>query len=256
MKISVTRFTPSERWLHNVVMFTVFTLLLSGMGMIYCNVKGDQYPRQFLTLVHQCVSVIFMAAPIALVALGNKRVWRENLRLLTTWSWKDLEWLVKKPVSAVFGKMRLPPSDKFNPGQKAWATLVVAGSKALAITGVIMWSVPSPILAIMIHATVAVGLGAALIGHIFMAVGDKEARQSFRSIINGKVDAKWAAQHHPLWMERETRGQGQEKAGILPPLLDGRVGARGYSAPSISSPHPLLSVERGFDISVNHAVRK
>lgn len=205
MKTSVTRFTASERWLHNVVMITVITLLLTGMGMIYCNVKGDQSARQFLVCAHQYISVIFMAAPLLLVALGNKRVWKENLQLLTTWGWKDLEWLVKKPLSAVFGNIHLPPTDKFNPGQKTWATLAVTGSKTLAVTGLIMWNVPSPILAIMIHTAVGMGLGLAIVGHVFMAVGNKDTRPSFTSIVNGKVSAKWATHHHPLWMERETQ---------------------------------------------------
>lgn len=213
MKTSVARFTSSERWLHNVVLLTVLTLLLTGMGMIYCNVKGDQdAPRKFLVLAHQCVSVVFIAAPLLLIAFGNRRVWRENLHLLTTWSRKDLEWLVKKPLSAIFRNISLPPSDKFNPGQKTWAALAVVGSKTLAVTGVIMWSVPSPILAIMIHTAVGVGLGLALMGHVFMAVGSKETRPSFNSIINGKVDAKWATRHHPLWMERETLRRIKERA--------------------------------------------
>lgn len=215
MKTSVTRFTASERWLHNVVMITVITLLLTGMGMIYCNVKGDQSARQFLVCAHQYISVIFMAAPLLLVALGNKRVWKENLQLLTTWGWKDLEWLVKKPVSAVFGNIHLPPTDKFNPGQKAWVTLAVVGAKTLAVTGVVMWSVPSPILAIVIHTAVCVGLGLALMGHVFMVVGNKQTRPSFNSIINGKVDAKWATHHHPLWMERETLRQVKERPEFL-----------------------------------------
>ncbi|MBF0633494.1 MAG: cytochrome b/b6 domain-containing protein [Nitrospinae bacterium] len=212
MKDSVTRFTPSERWLHNVVMFTVLALLVTGVGMIYFNVQGDQSgPRLLLVRAHQYVSVIFLVAPLLLVMMGNKGVWKENLRLLTTWGWKDFEWLMKKPVSALFGNIHLPPADKFNPGQKTWATLAVAGSKALAVTGLIMWSVPSPILAIMIHTAVGVGLGLALLGHVFMAVGNKDTRPSITSIIHGKVDAKWAAHHHPLWMERQSRRRVDER---------------------------------------------
>lgn len=216
MNASVTRFTASERLFHNVVMFTVIALLMTGMGMIYCNIKGERgVSRQFLVSAHQYVSIVLMAAPLLLIAFGKRRVWRENLRLLTTWGRQDLEWLLKKPVSAVFGNVNLPPSDKFNPGQKIWVTLAVAGSMSLAATGVIMWSTPSPILAIMIHATVGMGLGIALMGHVFMAVGNKETRPSFNSIINGKVDAKWATHHHPLWMERETRRRIDERPEFI-----------------------------------------
>lgn len=212
MKGSVIRFTPSERWLHNVVMLTAVTLLLTGAGMVCCNYAGNQgSTRKSLVLIHQYVSVIFIGAPVLLVALGDKRVWRENLRLLTTWGWKDIEWLVKKPVSAIFSNMSLPLSDKFNPGQKTWVTLAVTASKALAVTGAIMWVIPSPILAIMIHTVVGAGLGLGLIGHVYMAVGNKATRPGITSIINGKVDARWAFLHHPLWMEREARRWTKER---------------------------------------------
>lgn len=212
----VTRFTPSERWLHNVVMLTFIALLMTGMGMLAYNIKGDQGPsRQFLVSIHKYISLVFLIAPFLLVVLGNRRIWKENFRLLTTWGRKDIEWLMKKPLASIFSNIELPLDDKFNPGQKSWATLAVSGSLALAATGVIMWVTGSPILALIVHTLVAVGLAFALSGHIFMAVGNKDTRPSITSIIDGQVDAQWAAHHHPLWMERETRRRIREQAGAV-----------------------------------------
>lgn len=214
MRNLITRFTPSERWLHNVVMLTFIALLMTGMGMLMYNLKGDQGPsRQFIVTIHKYISLVFLTAPVLLVVFGNRRVWKENFRLLTTWGKKDIEWLMKKPLTSVFNDMKLPPDDKFNPGQKTWATLAVGGSIVLAVTGVIMWLTGSPILALAGHTVVAIGLAFALSGHIFMAVGNKETRPSITSIIDGQVDAEWAIHHHPLWMERETRRRVREKAG-------------------------------------------
>lgn len=210
----VTRFTPSERWLHNVVMVTFIALLMTGMGMLFYNLKGDQgASRQFIVSIHKYISLVFLIAPIVFVIRGNRRVWKENMHLLTTWSWKDIEWLMKKPLKVIFNHMELPPDDKFNPGQKIWATLAVTGSGLLAGTGVIMWVTGSPILALIVHTLVALGLAFALSGHIFMAIGNKDTRPSITSIIDGDVDAHWAAHHHPLWMERETRRRVLEKTG-------------------------------------------
>lgn len=216
MKASVTRFTSSERWFHNVVMLTVCALLLTGVGMICFNIKGDQgASRRMLVSVHQYISVVFIAAPLALVALGDKGVWRENLRLLTAWGRQDLEWLMKKPVSAIVGNIHLPPSDKFNPGQKLWVAFAVGASMALGVTGAIMWSVSSPILAIMIHVAVGMGFLVVLAGHVFMVIGNRETRPSLNSIISGEVDAEWAAHHHPLWMEREALRRVRERPGFM-----------------------------------------
>lgn len=214
MSNMITRFTTSERWLHNVVMLTFIALLMTGMGMLMYNLQGNQGPsRQFIVTIHKYISLIFLIAPVSLVVFGNRRVWKENFRLLATWGKKDIEWLAKKPLTSVFRGMKLPPDDKFNPGQKTWATLAVGGSAILAATGVIMWISDSPILALAAHTIVAIGLAFALSGHIFMAVGNKDTRPSITSIIDGQVDAQWAAHHHPVWMERETRRRVREKAG-------------------------------------------
>lgn len=227
MKLTVTRFSPSERWLHNVVMITFIALLMTGMGMLAYNLQGDQgASRQLIVVIHKYISLIFLIAPVVFVIMGSRRIWKENIHLLTTWGWKDIEWLMKKPLKVIFNHLELPPDDKFNPGQKIWATLAVTGSSLLAGTGVIMWVTGSPILALIVHTLVALGLAFALSGHIFMAIGNKDTRPSITSIIDGDVDAQWATHHHPLWMERETRRRVREKAGALTThhhekLLDG-----------------------------------
>lgn len=214
MKLTVTRFSPSERWLHNVVMITFIALLMTGMGLLAYNLQGDQgASRQLIVSIHKYISLVFLIAPVVFVIMGSRRIWKENIHLLTTWGWKDIEWLMKKPLKVIFNHLELPPDDKFNPGQKIWATLAVTGSSLLAGTGVIMWVTGSPILALIVHTLVALGLASALSGHIFMAIGNKDTRPSITSIIDGDVDAQWATHHHPLWMERETRRRVREKAG-------------------------------------------
>jgi formate dehydrogenase subunit gamma len=195
-------------------MITFLALLTTGMGMLFYNLQGDQGPsRQFIVAIHKYISLVFLIAPLTLVLLGNRRIWKENIHLLTTWGRKDIEWLMKKPLAAIFSNIELPPDDKFNPGQKTWATIAVSGSLLLAGTGVIMWVTGSPILALIVHTLVALGLAFALSGHIFMAVANKDTRPGLASIIDGDVDAHWAAHHHPLWMEREARRRVREKAG-------------------------------------------
>jgi formate dehydrogenase gamma subunit len=195
-------------------MITFIALLMTGMGLLAYNLQGDQgASRRLIVSIHKYISLVFLIAPVVFVVMGSRRIWKENIHLLTTWGWKDIEWLMKKPLKVIFNHLELPPDDKFNPGQKIWATLAVTGSSLLAGTGVIMWVTGSPILALIVHTLVALGLAFALSGHIFMAIGNKDTRPSITSIIDGDVDAQWATHHHPLWMEREARRRVREKAG-------------------------------------------
>jgi len=213
MNRTITRFTSSERWLHNIVMLTFLSLLMTGLGMLYYNLMGNQGPsRQFLVSVHKVVSVAFIAGPVLAIIFGARKIWKENFRLLTTWKKEDFEWLAKKPFAAIFKGIELPEDDKFNPGQKSWAALAVSGSLMLAVSGIYMWVTGSPILALFVHTLLAIALAGALSGHVYMAIGNKATRPSISSIIDGQVDVHWAAEHHPLWMERLTKERVLDKA--------------------------------------------
>ncbi len=178
----------------------------TGLGMLYYNFIGNQgEARDFLVLAHEIVAVLFIAGPILAFALGVKKVWAENYRILTKWGWSDIEWLMKKPLTTVFKKIKLPKDDKFNPGQKVWATIAVSGSFVLAVSGGIMWTTGSPIAALIIHTVVAVAMLTALLGHMYMALLNPETRHGVGSIIDGEVSVEWAKEHHPLWVEKMAR---------------------------------------------------
>ena len=206
MKRTVTRFTKSDRWFHNIVMITFTSLLGAGLGMFYLNLTGQRDAAyRALVTVHEIVAIMFIAGPVIALLLGSRKVWKENFGILARWGLKDIEWLVKKPLKVVFKSIRMPRDDKFNPGQKAWATVAVSGSAVLAVTGIILWTTNSPILALFIHAATAILMLAALLGHAFMALVNPDTRPGLGSIVNGEVDAQWALHHHPLWMERMAR---------------------------------------------------
>ncbi|MBF0170444.1 MAG: cytochrome b/b6 domain-containing protein [Nitrospinae bacterium] len=203
MRATVTRFTPSERWFHNTVMVTFVFLLVTGLAMLYFNLVGERgEPRSFLVLAHEVVAILFLAGPVIALLLGARKVWKENYSILTRWSKSDLEWLTKKPLTTFLKNLSMPRDDKFNPGQKAWATVAVSGTALLAASGIYMWIYESPILALFIHTAVAIGMVVALSGHVFMALINPATREGIGSIIDGEVDAEWAMEHHPLWMER------------------------------------------------------
>lgn len=212
MKQMVLRFVPSERWFHNAVMFSFVFLLVTGMAMIFHNLLGMRNEsRDFLSLSHKVMAVFFIVVPAAIFAFGDRKVWRENIRLATTWNRHDFDWLMKKPLTNIIKGVDLPPEDKFNPGQKVWMMLAFNGSLLLALSGIVIWISQSAILFLFIHTTLTFIVGMALAGHIFMALINSDTREGVGSIIDGEVDSDWAKHHHPLWMERMAKERVMEK---------------------------------------------
>jgi formate dehydrogenase subunit gamma len=206
MSRTVLRFTPSERWFHNSVMFTFVLLLVTGLAMIYFNVQGtDRDARRFLQDIHEIVAVIFVVVPSVLFLTGDRKVWRENVWLIRRFGKNDLIWLIKKPVSGWTRGVTLPKEDKFNPGQKVWMYVAIGGTFVLTATGFYIWWNDSAILLLFIHTAVAFFITPALLGHMYMALLNPETRQGVTAIIDGEVDADWAMAHHPLWMERHAK---------------------------------------------------
>jgi formate dehydrogenase subunit gamma len=206
MRNTVVRFTASERWFHNIVMTTFVFLFITGLAMLYFNLIGERgEPREFLVISHEIVAMIFIVGPLYAFFRGDRKIWRENAAILTRWSRSDLAWLTKKPLTVFFKNISLPRDDKFNPGQKAWATAAISGVTALVVTGLYMMFAESPILALFLHTATAIGMVVALSGHVFMALINPATRDGIGSIIDGEVDAEWAMEHHPLWVERSAR---------------------------------------------------
>ena len=206
MKKTVMRFTSSERWFHNTVMFTFMLLLITGLGMLYFNLMGEQgAPRKFLVFVHEMIALFFIGGPIIAFTLGDRFIWKENIRIIGVWDRHDIEWLIKKPLATISSRITLPEEDKFNPGQKTWAIFAITTVFLLTVTGIIMWTTGSPIAALIIHTILALLIMVAVSGHIFMAVINPDTRPGLGSILDGEVDAEWAKRHHPLWIERVER---------------------------------------------------
>lgn len=209
---TITRFGSSERMFHNVVMLTYFLLLMTGLVIITYNLKGDRdIIRHYFVIAHKAAGVMFLTGTISVVLFGNKMVWLENLWLLIKFDINDIKWLLKKPFTLFNKKIKLPQSDKFNAGQKVWHAIAFSGSFTLALTGVILWNNRLSIIALLVHTALAIIMIFPLMGHMYMALINKDTRPGFNSIINGRVDSKWAQSHHPKWVERKQRDQSGRK---------------------------------------------
>ena len=75
----VTRFTPTERSFHNIVMVTYLFMVVSGMFIIYYNLQGDRsIYREYYVIAHKTSGVMFFTGVLAVVAFGNRRIWQRE----------------------------------------------------------------------------------------------------------------------------------------------------------------------------------
>jgi formate dehydrogenase subunit gamma len=124
--------------------------------------------------------------------------YRADLRRLNRFTPSDWHWLRTR--SRRDGTIRV---GKFNAGQKLNSSLTAGSVLVLLCTGIIMWFPDLTRLSwrtgsTFVHDWFALGLGLLVVGHIFYALNDPEARRGMR---HGRVSTRWAHHQHPGWAD-------------------------------------------------------
>jgi formate dehydrogenase subunit gamma len=151
--------------------------------------------RHLVELVHVYSG---FALPVPILFGAMSATYRLDLRRLnrfTPWDWR---WLFSR--SRRDGSIRV---GKFNAGQKLNGALSGGAIAALLGTGVIMYFPGLTRLswrtgATFVHDWFALAVGLLVIGHIFYASKDSEAR---RGMLSGQVSASWARAEHAAWAD-------------------------------------------------------
>ncbi|KIT15707.1 formate dehydrogenase subunit gamma [Jannaschia aquimarina] len=233
---TVLRFRFWERTAHWVLAISFIALGLTGLASLFGRTVliplfGAEANASILVVskwVHNNVAWPFMAALVAVFFLW---VWH-NIPNRTDWVWI-------KQAGGIVGSKH-PPAKKFNFGQKLifWSVILLGGSlsvsglsllfpfqfslfavtfeklNALGLPGLMgMAPLPEALspqeemqLAQAWHAIVSFVLMAIALAHIYIgSIGMQGAHQAMTS---GRVDERWAKQHHALWLE-ELRQKGE-----------------------------------------------
>ena len=108
---------------------------------------------------------------------------------------------VTRPVAT--GRIRV---GKFNAGQKLNSAVTAGAILVLLGTGILMYFVGLVRLswrtgATFVHDWFALGLGLLMLGHVYFAFKDREARRGMRT---GRVPLSWAREEHAAWAEEMT----------------------------------------------------
>jgi formate dehydrogenase subunit gamma len=201
----ILRFDRVERAVHWVNASLFLILILTGAALYFTPLIALVGRRRLIEQVHLYVG---LSLPLPLL-LGLAGSWGRSLRRdvsgVNRWTEADMQWL-RGLVDTAAGRPQTavrPRLGKFNAGQKLNAAFVVGGGLVMLGTGALLrWYVPFPLSwragATFVHNWLAVAFVVLIVGHITLALADREA---LRSMFGGRVSRAWAARHAPAWLE-------------------------------------------------------
>jgi formate dehydrogenase subunit gamma len=197
----IRRFGVSERIAHWLLATSFALMLASG---VFMGGIGPLHHHAML-VVHIGSAVVLAGGIAALVALRrSRRPLAQAVRDLRPLDARDRRWLRLAPRAYLTGR-ELPPSGKFNAGQKVNARLVLLVLVVLYVSGVgelgRFTTVLEPLRVLGAPHGLAAGVAAALVaGHIYLALIHPSTRPAFRGITRGSVRRDWAEHHHAEWV--------------------------------------------------------
>lgn len=195
----VRRFTLTERLVHWTHAAAFFALLASGLVLYVPTLSIWISRRNLVKNVHIWVAVVWAAALLLLVAIGNRRALRATWREIETLDRDDRRWL----------RGRRAPQGRFNAGQKVNAILTAGFALLFVVSGFFLW------LGERDHRFMLDGAGvlhdalmyasiALVAGHLYLAVIHPTTRHALRGMTRGDVRESWARRHHAKWfIERD-----------------------------------------------------
>jgi cytochrome b subunit of formate dehydrogenase len=142
--------------------------------------------------------ILLIQALILSIMAPAVRVFWKTVGDAIRWGIKDIVWLLKMPFHILFPKIKLPPSGRYNPGQKLNILVVLAGVTGLCVSGVWMILIPGALAAWIVHVACFL-LGSIMLGaHLYLALINPPTRQALRAMIDGTVSLDYVQRHHPL----------------------------------------------------------
>ncbi len=200
---TILRFGAFERFMHWMTATSWCILALSGLNVVVGRrlllplIGNDAFTTfsEWAKFSHN-----FLAFPFAAGVVLMFLVWlRQNIPNRI-----DVEWF--KQGGGIIGHNH-PAAEKFNGGQKAVFWIVMLGGGALTVTGLALMfpfyvtDITGMQLAQVLHGGIALGMIAAMMGHIYIGTVGMEG--AIDAMDTGSVDLKWAKEHHSLWVEQE-----------------------------------------------------
>jgi formate dehydrogenase subunit gamma len=213
----IVRFNAFERFVHWLTAASFVVLGITGLnvtfgrGVILPWLGADAFSAwsSWARYAHHYLSFAFTVGVVLMFLMWIGQNFPTGA---------DLQWL--KTGGGMFNKGHQAPvpAYKFNAGQKLLYWIIVIGAAAMVISGYMLMfpfysglGISDMELANVFHGVVGVLFVALIIAHIYLGTLGMEG--AFESMAEGTVDANWAKEHHPLWLEEEEK---RGAAGAVP----------------------------------------
>jgi formate dehydrogenase subunit gamma len=192
---TVRRFGRTERAVHWTLAALMLICILTA-AILYNGVLAIRIGhRHAIELIHVYCG---FALPIPILLGLLSRAFRADLGRLNRFTPSDWRWLRSRQRRD--GTIRV---GKFNAGQKLNGALTAGAIVVLLGTGTLMYFIGLVRLswrtgATFAHDWFALALGLLILGHIYYAIMDPQARRGMRT---GRVSASWARDQHAAWAD-------------------------------------------------------
>jgi formate dehydrogenase subunit gamma len=207
----IERFTRAERYVHWTTAILMLVLIATGMILYLPALSVAFGHRQAIALIHLYSG---FGLPIPMAAGLFSRAYRADVRRLSRHSPDDRAWIRSRGWKRGRATARGLQVGKFNAGQKLNAAFMCGAILVMVGTGTLMWfphlvSVSWRTGATFVHDWLALAIGFVVIGHLWFAFGDEQARAGMR---HGKVPKWWAEDEHELWAREAADEESQTAA--------------------------------------------
>ncbi|MCK8816096.1 cytochrome b/b6 domain-containing protein [Natroniella sulfidigena] len=217
MAKKVQRNSLAAQILHGSHTITCFILLITGFAFTfdYFDLLGGV---QRVQSIHRTTGYIFILVPLVIVIFRFKG-FLHFMKDMLTWYKEDIQWLGKMHSYLLdYENTEMPlVKGSHNPGQKLTGTIMIFASVIIAITGALIIFYPqlmADIDLLTIHRWSVYVLAAILVGHTFLGLGGlKQYRGMWRAMLGGKLDAKFAKKHWPVWYEEYMEKEKEKESG-------------------------------------------
>jgi formate dehydrogenase subunit gamma len=217
----IERFSRAERAIHRVTAILMLTLMATGAILYLPSLSVAVGHRQAIALIHLYSG---WALPIPMAAGLFSKAYRADLRRLNRHTPDDRAWLRSKGWKAGRAEQLRLKVGKFNAGQKLNAAFQCGAIIVMVGTGTLMWFGPRLHMiddsmrqgATFVHDWLALAIAFVVVGHLWFALNDPQARRGMRT---GRVPRAWAQREHGEWAaesEETAAPDDERRAGSRP----------------------------------------
>ncbi len=193
---TVVRFNATERAYHWAQAIPYLVLLVTGALQLLERKAGVHLVElESLVLTHKIAGVALPVGMFLVFLGGDRKVLLTNAAIALHWRLEDVRWLLIVPVHRLLD-LRLPPSGKFNPGQKLNLLAQLVLIPVFAFTGAWMWFRGEALLPWYVHVGAFALATPLILGHLFLATINPSTRPGLSGVFSGRVNASWARHHY------------------------------------------------------------